>query len=915
MSFESLGIKIKHNGGSQQKVQCPNCRVLGKQHLSDTPLSVNIDSGQFNCHKCGWSGSALTNKKMEERNYTRPDRKNFTKLKDVHLQYMSKRGICQDTVNEFKLVSEDNLIVFPYLKNGDLINVKKRSMDKSIFCQGSNCEQIMYNYDNCFGSKEITIVEGECFHPISEILTIDGWVQFKSIDENMKVAQVDDNFQISFIKPNFIIKKEYDGELIEFKNSQKYYSITTPNHNLVVIKNNKLCKKTAIYEFETKTNNKIPRSAHYDGMGIDLSDWQIKLQVAVSADFTIRDSGDIYACFKKERKVKRIVEILDHLKLRYSNNLDNRGYNSIFIHKGQRLSYLTKEFNHSWISVLSNRQINLILDEILYWDGNSVPNRRQIEYSSKLISNSIFIQTLAHLNGWCSTIISRKNKFGKWFKVSILFNKKESSFQGMTKNKIKYNGYVYCVNVDTGMILVRQNNCISISGNCDALAYYQAGIKSVTSVSQGAPNEKDKNIDKKLACITNSYELFEQAEIIYLAVDMDANGNRLKNELIRRFGFEKCKIVDFKECKDANEYLLTHGSDELRKTIENAKDVKIAGVFTVEDVFENMIYSFEKGKLRGTTTYINLFDERWTWRPGEVTMWSGYSNEGKSALFTQLAILKAYHEGWKFALFSPENTPIEDLFDDLIHCFVGKSTDKHFNNVMSKSEYIEASKFIKDHFYVIDPGEDENFQLTTILDKFKILIRKYGVRGCLIDPYNQIEHLMEKGQREDLYISKFMTQLKRFSVINNISMNLVAHQTTPIIVRGETNYPRPDQYKIKGGGTFTDKADNVILVHRPNRRSNPTDRTVRVYVEKIKKQRLVGLPGEFDLFYSRSKNQYFETMDEAISYRNVDTVPKNKDINATIESNKEDDTLDSLMPVNSVFDVNSRYEKSTDNPF
>jgi hypothetical protein len=40
------------------------------------------------------------------------------------------------------------------------------------------------------------------------------------------------------------------------------------------------------------------------------------------------------------------------------------------------------------------------------------------------------------------------------------------------------------------------------------------------------------------------------------------------------------------------------------------------------------------------------------------------------------------------------------------------------------------------------------------------LVKKKGIRGVIIDPYNTVEHLMNNGEREDLYISRFMSQLK-----------------------------------------------------------------------------------------------------------------------------------------------------------
>jgi len=271
-----------------------------------------------------------------------------------------------------------------------------------------------------------------------------------------------------------------------------------------------------------------------------------------------------------------------------------------------------------------------------------------------------------------------------------------------------------------------------------------------------------------------------------------------------------------------------------------------------------MLATFRNGKKFGTSTYFNLLDNHWKWRGGEVNIWTGYNNEGKSCFLSQLAVNKAKFENWKFAVFSVENYPVSEYYDELIHCYTGKSTDKRYLNVMSEQEYFEAAEFVHEHFYAIMP--EENFQLQTILEKMQWLIRKYGVNACIIDPYNQIEHHMLTGEREDLYISRFMSKLKKFAVDNDISMNLVAHQVTPQFA-GKENYPQPDTYKIKGGGTFADKADNVIAVWRPMRRTNPDDRTVKIIIGKIKKQRLVGVPGEIVMFYKPEKNQYFETMD------------------------------------------------------
>ena len=158
--------------------------------------------------------------------------------------------------------------------------------------------------------------------------------------------------------------------------------------------------------------------------------------------------------------------------------------------------------------------------------------------------------------------------------------------------------------------------------------------------------------------------MFETAKKVYIATDNDDNGRYLQKELIRRIGVEKCKLVDLSPFKDANEVLVREGKESLLKRIKNASDPKVEGVFTASDIRDSLIDGFHNGLERGTTTYIPSVDKAWTWRSGEVTIWTGYQNEGKSLFINQLACIKASMEGWKFAVFSPENMPMNDFYNE-----------------------------------------------------------------------------------------------------------------------------------------------------------------------------------------------------------------------------------------------------------
>jgi len=440
--------------------------------------------------------------------------------------------------------------------------------------------------------------------------------------------------------------------------------------------------------------------------------------------------------------------------------------------------------------------------------------------------------------------------------------------------------------------LVNQKEIIVCEGEEEALIWEEAGYRFACSVDMGAPNENDKNVDAKLQCIVNCFDVFEQAETIFLAVDNDPNGRRLQLELIRRFGDEKCKIIDFIDCKDANEYALKHNVAGLRELKNNAKDIKIDGIFVLEDYQNEILYDYFHGQPLGTTTYFSGIDGHWTWRGGEVNLWTGYNNEGKSMLLKQFQILKSLGDEWKHAIFSPEEVPLTEWYTDLIESYVGKSADKtqaKFNNYMNELELKDAMKFINKYFYNVFPEKDHS--LESLLKKFSYCVRKYNVKTVTFDPYNQIHHLIKNGEREDLYISRFMSELKRFAVKHDVSVNLVAHQVTPTFMKNE-NYPEPNLYRIKGGGTFADKADNVIAIWRENRNTDPKDTGVAFISQKIKKQKLTGIPGRYDIVFNRRENRYYDGMGDCpmeIMKREAFEVQSEFNMSENLEPNYEFD--------------------------
>ena len=527
--------------------------------------------------------------------------------------------------------------------------------------------------------------------------------------------------------------------------------------------------------------------------------------------------------------------------------MDSRKYYSVFISRKSAPKNVFKIFPEDWVSKLSKRQLLIIIDELLFWDGNNVPNRNQIEYSSKEYKNVLFIQTISHLVGYSSSICSRKNKFGKWYKASILFDKNHFNTQGIKKDIIKYNGFVYCVTVDSGRIIVRQNGKISITGNCDALSYIQAGYKATVSV----PNGANANLDYLDDYID---EYFDNKETIYIAVDTDKKGILLRDELIRRLGSERCKIVTYGEdCKDANEHLVKLGVHSLKETIKNAKEIKVDGIFDVSDFEYELDSLYEIGLQRGVTIGHKDFDEAISFETKRVMIVTGIPGFGKSEFVDEIIERINISHGWKAAYFSPENFPLQIHASKLISKLTGKKFQKHSLNPI---EYQSAKEYVLNNFFFVSPTDD--YTLDNVLEKSKYLVKKKGVRIVVIDPYNKLEHQITGGISETNYISKQLDRLHIFAQKNDCLVILVAHPRKMNKLNTGL-FEIPSLYDINGSANFYNKADFGIIVHRDKLKE-----LVEVHIQKVKFKHL-GKTGIVKFHYNMN-NGRFVPFDESKNY-------------------------------------------------
>lgn len=343
--------------------------------------------------------------------------------------------------------------------------------------------------------------------------------------------------------------------------------------------------------------------------------------------------------------------------------------------------------------------------------------------------------------------------------------------------------------------------CVITEGEMDCLSFMEVGIMDVVSIPNGS-SLKSVNMDY----LDSSIEYFDNKEWIYLALDTDAPGLNTRKEFIRRLGAERCKIIEFGEYKDANEVLMNLGAQALRDCFDNAKEVPIEHVSSLRDWEKDYDDFLVNGMNGGYKIGMPYFDDIFSTYTGQFITVTGIPSSGKSDWTDAMCLGYNRLYGWKIAYASPENKP------NVIHA--AKLEAKLVGQWVKTQEQIntgwhqKAKKFIDDNFKFIDL---ERYSLTSVLEKAKALIRKFGIKVLVIDPYNKIRLIESLNKSITDYTNDYLATIDEFARVNDILVILVAHPRKP--EKGEKNY-EPSFYDIKGGGEFFDMSPHGLLVHR-----------------------------------------------------------------------------------------------------
>lgn len=392
---------------------------------------------------------------------------------------------------------------------------------------------------------------------------------------------------------------------------------------------------------------------------------------------------------------------------------------------------------------------------------------------------------------------------------------------------------------------------IITEGEMDVLSYMECDRSNVISVPNGASKGSLKQ-----EYLDNHYHLFDNKwradhklkplKRIILAMDDDDPGRKLRSQFVRRLGAHRCWFVDFDGCNDPNELLMKNGVVALSATVDKATPAPLTDVVTVADMKSQLAELQKNGLQPGDQVGTKEFQRFYSFEKPRMTIITGVSTHGKSEFLDDIIARLAVNKDWSFAVFSPENFPIEYHISKLCSKIIGKEF-----NACTPGELEQAYGFIGKHFYWVYP-EDNNYKLDNILRITDMLVSRYGINGLIIDPWTEID---KGGQHTTENINEFLTDLNQFKRDRNCHIFLVAHPTKmPKNEDGSTVVP--DLMNISGSANFFNKTDGGITVYR-----NMNNNSVRIYINKVKFKHL-GRLGYVEMDYNVLSGRYEDANDD-----------------------------------------------------
>ena len=220
-------------------------------------------------------------------------------------------------------------------------------------------------------------------------------------------------------------------------------------------------------------------------------------------------------------------------------------------------------------------------------------------------------------------------------------------------------------------------------------------------------------------------------------IGLSAQCPGLRDDLAIRLGDEKCKWFDWPLDGD------------VARAIKSARPMwtdELARLSDIPDPGE--VRSYRSG-------FPALDDHGFRFELPAFMSLIGPYGSGKSVLLRQLLVNLRVQHGWRCLLSSFEEKVKPRFQRDLRRHFLGGALED-----ADARDLARADNEIDEGFIFLRRKRNTVLDLERLLDRIEYAVRVYGIRVVAIDPVNEIDHQVPKGESKTDYMGKFIMGFK-----------------------------------------------------------------------------------------------------------------------------------------------------------
>lgn len=414
-----------------------------------------------------------------------------------------------------------------------------------------------------------------------------------------------------------------------------------------------------------------------------------------------------------------------------------------------------------------------------------------------------------------------------------------------------------CEKILFGWQAIDQNarEVVITEGEIDALSMAAYGFPAMSVPYGGGGGNKQDWIESE-------YDRLDRFETIFLALDMDREGQLAVAEISSRLGCHRCRVVELPK-KDANECLMDGVSrEDIAKRVAAAKTMDPPALRRPVEFQDQVVALFypKDGVQPGYTIPYGRVSNRLRFRPSEVTVWSGATGSGKSQILSDCAVDWIW-QGSRVCMASLEMHPAQTL-RRMVRQVTGTGQP-------TESNIVRTIAWLNDGLWLFDlvgkTGVDG------VIEVFEYARRRYGCDQFIIDS------LMRLGVETDDYNGqeKTMFRVVDWAISAGVHVHFVAHSR-----KADMKQSGPQGTEdIKGAMELGANAFNILTVWRNRKLEDDinaaeTDEERAVLAERpgvvlnVTKQRNGDWEGKVGLWFNPDSYRYRSSGDDPRFGRN-----------------------------------------------